>query len=895
MPSRTLAPCARGDAGRLLPGVESRAVSVLWRVKLFEGPRLTGADGQERRLRSQRVGALLAFLCLRLGRDCPREEVAEALWPDEDPQVTANRLRVALTALRHLLEPPGTPPGSVVDTSRVGFLRLRPESLWCDLSAFEQALQRGELHEAARLASGPLLPGFWDEWILTERERIEARREGLPAPSPSASAEEVVLPPPPSEHQLPLYLTRFFGREAEREHLTELLESTRLVTLVGLGGMGKTRLAVETARRLALPAVFVALADLTEPERLPDVLLQALGVTPSPGSDSHETLRAILARRGALLLLLDNAEQLLAEVAALVLALLEQLPALRLLVTSRQPLAVLGETVVMVEPLEPPTASATPVRLLEFPAVALFVDRAQQVHPGFALTERHTSAVIALCQRLEGMPLAIELAAARTRTQTPTQVAAALEQSTLALETSLRGVPERHRSLRAVIQGSVEALSSEQRRFFLSLSIFQGGWTTEAAEYVLEAPQAELFLEELYQRSLITLREDENQGTMRFGFLETLRQFAAEHCEGAATLAGRHATYFLTLACRGDEHDVRTFDPLESDLENLERALGYSWEQCRDRVFWEGLRGFLTFAFVRGHQRRATLWAERAVACATEVEPPECRFELLHRALMLYNDLGRWEEIDALAERLEADARELGLLRWAVEARQHLAYTASQRFRHEEAVAHQREALALARTVDDRRTLVRALVSTNRVFNPRASQLAVSEPESAQALYREAEAASREALALELPHSRYQSNIHMGLYLAVVSQGRLQEAYTLLKKSQDYAWRLRAMALLMYSFYFEQQVERELGSFQRAALLFGAFLRLREQMGFVHPGTEEERRWRELLQERLGSTLFEQQVQLAYQLSLEALVLPRTWDELVAGKEAINSPINARL
>ena len=116
----------------------------IWRVALFDGPRLLSADGTElRRFRSQRVAALLAYLCLHLGRDCPREALAEALWPDEDLPLTANRLRVSLTSLRHQLELPGTPPGSVLDASRAGYVRLRSESVWCDVSAFEHALKYG--------------------------------------------------------------------------------------------------------------------------------------------------------------------------------------------------------------------------------------------------------------------------------------------------------------------------------------------------------------------------------------------------------------------------------------------------------------------------------------------------------------------------------------------------------------------------------------------------------------------------------------------------------------------------------------------------------------------------------------------------------------------------------
>ena len=862
----------------------------LWRIALFDGPRLLTAEGVEvRRFRSQRVAALLAYLCLHLGRDCPREELAEVLWPDEDPQTTANRLRFSLSSLRHQLELPGMAPGSVLDASRAGYVRLRRESVWCDVIAFDQALQHGEHSRAAQLATGPLLPGFYDDWILTERERLEALREGLPSPMMHAAPTPPETPERAIARQLPVYLTHFFGRETETERLIETLTRARLVSLIGPGGMGKSRLAVETARRLALPSTFVSLAELTDPARVAEFTLQALGVQARNETEPLETLQGLLGRRGEFLLILDNAEQVLSAASALVLALLAHAPALTILVTSRQPLDIQGESVVLLEPLEPPHASTSPARLLEFPAVALFCDRARHAHPDFALTPRHAEALVTICQKLEGMPLALELAAARTRTQTPSQIALALSESVLGLAATQRDIPERHRSLRAVIQSSVDLLSPELRRFFFGLSIFQGGWTQEAVEAIqafpdIQAlPEADTFLDELVQRSLITVQEDALTGTMRFGFLETLRQFATEQCLEKEFLSQRHAVYFLTFLARATEHDIRTFSPLESDLENLLAALERGGS-APDDTFWEGLTGFLTFSFIRGHHRRATPWAERAVASWRTVEPPARRFELLHRALMLYNDLGRWDEMDQLAQELRTEALTHQAPRWALEALTHQSYTASQRKRHEDAVGLQRVALDEARALGDPPTLVRALVSLNRVLNPLAEALTQSDPKRSKALWKEAEAASREALRYDSPHSRYQANIGMGLFLALDGQGRLAEAYAQLKFGQHWALQNRSLAGLMYTLYFEQGVELRHGSPERAALLSGAFSRLREQMGYAHPHTGQEETWQVQLRESISSELYERQIRLAYQLPLEELVVPRTWDELVAGK-----------
>ena len=256
----------------------------LWRVRLFEGPILETLSGVEiKRFRSQKVGALLAYLALRLGRHCPREELCVAIWPEEDDtQIVANRLRVTLASLRRQLEPSGIPFGTVLDAAGTGRIRLREETVWCDAVAFEQALKAGRQEEAALLLTGTLLPGYYDDWVVRERERFDALQETLqekPTPagvSGQTPQEKIFLPirreagevpAPVVSYPLPLYLTRYFGREQEKQRLLALICEKRLVTITGPGGMGKTRLAVETAQRMQTPSVFVALADVTEGEQ----------------------------------------------------------------------------------------------------------------------------------------------------------------------------------------------------------------------------------------------------------------------------------------------------------------------------------------------------------------------------------------------------------------------------------------------------------------------------------------------------------------------------------------------------------------------------------------------------------------------------------------------------
>jgi predicted ATPase len=849
----------------------------LWRIALFDGLRLVDAEQTDvRRFRSQRVAALLAYLALHLGRDVPRETLAEALWPEQEPKVTANRLRVSLTSLRRQLEPRGVSAGSVLDTSRVGFVRLRREAVWCDVVAFEDALRAGRCEEAAALAPAPLLPGFYDEWILTERERLEALRAPLPSvPHATAALPEPSVERAASPHRLPLYLTRFIGRERERETLARLLAENRLVTLVASGGMGKTRLAVETACAAPRPALCVPLADLTDAERLTEAVLHALDIRGRVDTEPTDALVAALTRRGPLLLLLDNAEHLVEAVAELAWSLLEAVPTLGILVTSRQSLGLPGEALLPLTPLMPPPVSGSVSQLVEFPAIALFLDRARALQPDYVLIERHAAALVALCQRLEGIPLALELAAARIHLQTPTQILASLEERPTELRSHQRALPPRHRSLRALVESSLDLLTLDLQAAFAALSVFQGGWTADAAAAILKPASGDDPLWELLARSLIVRcpDDDDRADTARFTLLETLRRFGDERLTGDRRAQGkrRHAAYFLALLSCADEHDVRTLAPIDNDLENVLAALDHGWV-APDGAFWDGLTGFLTFAFVRGHHRRAAAWAERASETWRSVEPPERRFELLHRTLMVFVDSGRWDAVDALAEALHTDAERHGKARWEIEARMHRSYIASQRSDHEEAARLQRTALAAARALGEQRTLVRTLVLTNRVLNPYAHALAQSDPDRSRALWQEAEAASREALARVEPHSRYQASIAIGLFLSVGGQGNLRDAYDLLKQGQRWAWQHRSLALLMYSFYYEHEIESAHGSSERAALLLGAFSRLREQMGYAHPFSEEEERGRQRLRERVSPEVYARQFRLAHRLSLEELL-----------------------
>ncbi|HLJ54716.1 MAG TPA: AAA family ATPase, partial [Chthonomonadaceae bacterium] len=484
---------------------------VMWRVHLFDGPALADSSGVVvRKFRSQRVGALLAYLALRLGRACAREALCEALWPDAEPSAGANRLRVALASLRRQLEPSGVAFGAVLDVSEPGRVRLRTEAAWCDALAFDQLWAANRHSEAAALAVGDFMPGYYDEWLLEARSRYDLLLDDVDR-SPGKTDAPCTEDPhaarearrPPSQPRLPLYLTRFFGRERERDQLSDLIRANRLVTLAGPGGIGKTRLAVEASAALGREAVFVPLADLDDAARVPDAALRALFIETGADGEPVDRIAAILRSREPLVLILDNAEHLLNGVSELAARLLAAAPTLHIVITSRQTLDLPGEAIMSLAPLEPPSHPCSPERLAEFPAVALFLDRARLVRPDFTCTARNAEAIVTICQRLDGMPLGIELAAARISTQSPAQIADSLDAGLMELRSRQRGIPERHRSLRAAVQGSYDMLDGPQKSLFAALSTFRDGWTGEAAASVTGASNLQEWLPDMVARSLV--------------------------------------------------------------------------------------------------------------------------------------------------------------------------------------------------------------------------------------------------------------------------------------------------------------------------------------------------------------------------------------------------------
>ncbi len=429
--------------------------------------------------------------------------------------------------------------------------------------------------------------------------------------------------PPPAPAAFSLFpplqtpLTRFFGRADEMDQIGALLRrrDVRLVTLTGPGGAGKTRLALEAARHLTGffqgAVLFVALVSLPDEGRVLDALADALRLPLKAGSSLEEQIAAALGGQPTLLVL-DSMEQIGETAAPWLERLLTRAPDLTCLVTSRRRLNVPGEREVSVPPLPTPSAAqARASSLAEFPSVQLFVDRAQAGLPDFQITPRNAPAVAALCERLKGSPLALELAAGWAQTLTPAQMLERLEDRFPLLVSRREGTLPRYQVLPDAVEWSYRLLSPELQRFFVQLSVFRGGCGLEAAQSVCEEPQALEMLSQLRARSLLVMTDE--GGALRFRMLESLREFAgdrrAENQEAHAHLAYRHTHYFLQFASQakealdGPDH-LRWLDRLEAEHGNLRTAL--DWCQADPAGADAGIQLVFLLGrpwYMRGHWR----------------------------------------------------------------------------------------------------------------------------------------------------------------------------------------------------------------------------------------------------------------------------------------------------
>jgi predicted ATPase/class 3 adenylate cyclase len=450
--------------------------------------------------------------------------------------------------------------------------------------------------------------------------------EGLPADFPPPRTLDA------RPNNLPAQLTSFVGREEEIEEVKSLLDRTRLLTLTGPGGTGKTRLAIQVASAMLTDyrdgSFFVDLSSVTDPALVPSALARALDVAEAPGRPMLDIVKDHLRDR-EMLLVVDNFEQV-AEAGSVVEELLTIAPKLKVMVTSRIVLSLRGEQEYVVPSLRPPDPERLPdlPTLRRIEAVRLFTERALAVQPRFRVTEENAPAVAQITARLDGLPLAIELAATRTKVLTPDQMLPLLQNRLALLTSGARSLPERQRTLRGAISWSHDLLDPAERRLFARLSVFTGGWTLESAEVVCDPGDLGLDLLDgltsLVDKSLVR-RTEPAEHELRFSMLETIREFGQEQLRAGGEmqiLRRRHAEHFLGLAIEAESHltaedQGEWLDRCDREHPNLRAALRWAIEEGAAERAEESAGALWRFWQQRGHLAEARRWFEEILALPT--------------------------------------------------------------------------------------------------------------------------------------------------------------------------------------------------------------------------------------------------------------------------------------
>jgi predicted ATPase/Tfp pilus assembly protein PilF/DNA-binding XRE family transcriptional regulator len=626
---------------------------------------------------------------------------------------------------------------------------------------------------------------------------------------------------------LPAEPNPLIGREQEEARAIHLLrwEGVRLLTLTGPGGVGKTRLALRVARSLAEDfadaVTFVPLAPIGEPALVPASLAQALGVREQSGRSFEESLVTTLRARQRLLVL-DNFEHLLA-VAPFVSRLLASCPQLTVLVTSRAPLHLQQEQEMEVRPL---TARASAPDAVRSPAVTLFVQRARAVRPDYRLSHADAPIVAEICARLDGLPLAIELAAARIKLFPPTALLQHLTQPLAVLTAGAADQPSRHQTLRNTIAWSYSLLSVEEQALFARLSVFAGGWTFEAAEVVCGAGgQTDLLqeLSSLVDQSLVWRESEE----ARFAMLETIRQYAAEQLEARGedeAIGAAHALYFLRLA---EEAEAPLRGPqagewhplLERELGNVRAALTWFLEHGHIEEVLRLSSGLYEFWRARAHWSEGQHWLEAGLAGSEGVEP-RTRARALSMAGVLLTSRGEYERGTAMLEEALSLARQAGDSQRAAVVLRYLGLVMHRQGATNQAVQQIEEGLELFRAAGDARGVAVSLNSLGIIAAEQGDfSLAEAHHREAVALYREQEDIGRVALSLNYLGS------------SLLEQGRYAEARVGLEEGLATIRRLAFKADLPYLLHNLGRVACAQGEMERAEALFAEALSLNREAG----------------------------------------------------------------
>jgi non-specific serine/threonine protein kinase len=677
-----------------------------------------------------------------------------------------------------------------------------------------------------------------DDLALILTERFEMAGEPAPVTEDRAAGEQT------HATRVPISPTLFVGREDEAEHIRELLarDDIRLLTLTGPGGIGKSRLAFEVAlqteRDFADGMSYVLLGQVSDPALVLPRLAQEVGARESADRSVLDALRDYLADK-EMLLLLDNFEHVLG-VAPTLSELLAACAGLKILVTSRAALNLRGEHEYPIPTLELGTTPATAAEALTIEAVNLFVDRATMANPRFELTDQNAAVVAEICARLDGLPLAIELAAARVRLLSVESLLERLENRLDVLARGPRDLPERQQTLRALLDWDYDLLNDNERIAFRRLSVFAGGFTLPAAEATMFGNEKQEFdildiLEALLRKSLVREHPpllDES----RFGMLNMLREYARSRLDesGETSLVKkRHAEYFLALAERGsprlrEADQVEWLEIFEREHDNLRGVLTWAADNDESEIELRLAGALSKFWEFHAHLTEGQRWLEGALSRGAEA-PPELRALCLDGAGVLARSQGEVKRASALLEESVALRRQLGDNRALAQSLRHLGsltfdrgdLEATKRYYEESAVLFkkERDEAGYAGTINN----LGVLATVHERWNAAAT------------LYEEAldffrGYGDKQGIARAL----------MNLGEVRMMQNKLEEAEEMLKESFVLFQEIGSQWDIAYVLEGLAHIKTSGGSPRDAALLLGAADALRDTLGAPRPPNEVE-------------------------------------------------------